>query len=87
MEEMAHATEWDDRAFARDLDRELMEVDAAVALVRSGIADVVTIANLRHGDEVLDRLRARTLDDSVDLEQRIRPGKATTELEVRLLGA
>ena len=87
MEELAHAAEWDDPAFARELDRELMEVDAAVALVRTGMARVVTIANLRHGDLVLERLRARAEDDSVELEPRTRPGKATTELEVRLLGA
>jgi hypothetical protein len=87
MEEMAHAADWDDPAFERELHRELMEVDAAVALVRSGMAHVVTIANLRHGDEVLERLRARDLDDAVELEPRTRPGKATTELEVRLLGA
>jgi hypothetical protein len=87
MEEMAHAAEWADPAFARELDRELMEVDAAVALVRSGMANVVTIANLRHGDEVLERLRARALDDSVELEPRPHSGKAVTELEVRLLSA
>ena len=87
MEEKANAAEWDDPALERELDRELMEVDAAVALVRSGMAHVVTIANLRHGDEVLERLRARDVDDTVELEPRTRPGKVTTELEVRLLGA
>jgi hypothetical protein len=47
----------------------------------------VTIANLRHGDEVLERLQARAVDDAVELEPRLASGKAVTELEVRALGA
>ncbi len=84
---MVQLDEWDDLASERDLDRELVEVDAAVALVRSGVARVVTLANLRHADEVLERLRARQVDDSVELEPRTRLGHPTTELEVRLLSA
>jgi hypothetical protein len=51
------------------------------------MARVVTIANLRHADEVLERLRARETDDSVELAPRAVPGQAGGELEVRLLGA
>jgi hypothetical protein len=87
MEHVARIDDWDERAFERELDRELLEVDAAVALVRSGMARVVTIANLRHADEVLERLRARETDDSVELAPRAVPGQAGGELEVRLLGA
>lgn len=87
MERKVQLDEWDDLASERELYRELLEVDAAVALVRSGMAHAVTIANLRHGDEVLERLRAREADDSVELEPRIRLGHPTTELEIRLLSA
>jgi len=38
----------------RQLDRELVEVEAAIELVRSGLAPSVTIAGMRHGEAILE---------------------------------
>ena len=46
-------------ALQAEIDRELRLVDSAIALVRSGGALRVTVANLRLGSEVLESARAR----------------------------
>lgn len=52
----------------RELDRELAEVEAAIALVRSGAAAEVSVTNLRFGEEVLEQVRRRGADRGVELE-------------------
>lgn len=42
-----------------EIDRELLLVDSAIALVRTGAARRVTLANLRLGGAVLEAARAR----------------------------
>jgi hypothetical protein len=75
----------------QELDREVMEVDAAIALVRSGVATVVSLANLRHGKEVLHQLRERGVHDDVRLDVRLesRPWSDDVgcDLDVRLISA
>ena len=46
-------------ALEREVDRELRVVDSAVALVKQGVANRVTVANLPLGAEVLNAARAR----------------------------
>jgi hypothetical protein len=75
-----------DADLERELERELGEVEAAIALVRSGIATVVTIANLRHGDDVLDRLQRQGGPD-VEFEPFVWHGQVKGELTVRLISA
>jgi hypothetical protein len=52
----------------RELDRELAEVEAAIALVRSGAAAEVSVTNLRFGEEVLMQIRGRGADRGVQLD-------------------
>jgi hypothetical protein len=70
---------------ARELDRELAEVEAAIALVRSGGALVVTVANLAYGEEVLQQIRMRGSDRGVRLEPLPWPEDSGCDLIVRRL--
>jgi electron transfer flavoprotein alpha/beta subunit len=68
---------------AQELDREIAEVEAAIALVRSGAAVVVSLANMRYGEEVLRQVRARGADRGVRLEPRPWPEDAGCDIDVR----
>lgn len=48
-----------ENALRDEIDRELRLLDSAIALVRTGAAARVTVANLRLGSAVLDAARAR----------------------------
>ena len=67
----------------QELEREVTEVETAMALVRSGGARVVSVANLRFGEEVLAQIRADGLDWGVRLEPLPLPEDAGCDLEVR----
>ncbi len=67
----------------RALDREVAEVETAIALVRAGLAAGVSIANLRFGEEVLARIRADGGDWGIRLEPLPWPEDAGCDLEVR----
>jgi hypothetical protein len=77
--------------FEQELDREVQEVDAAIALVRSGEATVVGLANLRHGREVLRKVRERGVDPDVRLDVRLEShpwsDDVGCDLDVRLVTA
>jgi len=70
-------------AIAHELDRELGEVEAAIALVRSGVAAEVSVTNLRFGEEVLRQIRARGADHGVLLEPIPWPEDAGCDIDVR----
>lgn len=67
----------------RELRREVAEVENAMALVRSGAAEVVSVANLRFGEEVLAQIRAEGGDWGVLLEPLPWPEDTGCDLEVR----
>ena len=67
----------------RELDQELAEVEAAIALVRSGATAEVNIANLRYGEEVLEQIRGRGADRGVLLEPLMWPEDTGCDLRVR----
>jgi hypothetical protein len=67
----------------RELDRELAEVEAAIALVRSGGAAEVSVTNLRFGEEVLRQVRARGADRGVRLEPLPWPEDTGCDIDVR----
>jgi hypothetical protein len=68
---------------ARDVEREIAEVMAAIALVRSGRATDVSIANLRFGEEVLRQVKARGADRGVVLEPIPWPEDTGADINVR----
>ena len=68
---------------AREVDREIAEVEAAIALVRSGGAPDVSITNLRFGEEVLSQIRARGADRGVVLEPLPWPEDTGADVNVR----
>ncbi|HEX7472912.1 MAG TPA: hypothetical protein VF323_07500 [Candidatus Limnocylindrales bacterium] len=70
-------------AIVHELNRELAEVEAAIALVRSGVAGEVSLTNLRYGEEVLSQIRARGADHGVLLEPIPWPEDAGCDLDVR----
>jgi hypothetical protein len=72
---------------AREVDRELAEVEAAIALVRSGGAAEVSITNLRFGEEVLRQIRARGADRGVRLEPLPWPEDTGCDIDVRRIDA
>ena len=72
---------------ARELDRELAEVEAAIALVRSGGAAEVSLTNLRFGEEVLRQIRARGADRGVRLEPLPWPEDTGCDIDVRRIDA
>jgi MoaA/NifB/PqqE/SkfB family radical SAM enzyme len=87
---MAQFKESEDPAAAlleREIEREVAEVEAAIELVRSGVATVVTIANLRHGDEVFDLLYLAGAGPDAEFEPYVKRGEHEGELTVRLLSA
>lgn len=67
----------------QELEREVAEVETAMALVRSGGARVVSVANLRYGEEVLAQIRADGADWGVRLEALPWPEDVGCDLEVR----
>lgn len=71
----------------RELDRELAEVEAAIALVRSGGAHEVTVANLTYGEEVLAQIRLRGADRGVRLEPIPWPEDTGADILVRRIDA
>jgi hypothetical protein len=87
---MAQLNESEDPAAAlleREMEREVAEVEAAIELVRSGVATVVTIANLRHGDDVFDLMFRSGAAPDVEFEPYVKRGEREGELTVRLLSA
>ncbi len=70
-------------AAGRRLERECEKVDAAIALVRSGAAALVSITGLRFGDAVLRRVRATGADRGVALEPRWWPDDEGCDIVVR----
>jgi hypothetical protein len=87
---MAQLKESEDPSAAlleREMEREVAEVEAAIELVRSGMASVVTIANLRHADDVFDLLYRAGAGPDVEFEPYVRRGEREGELTVRLLSA
>lgn len=73
----------DGALIAQELDREIAEAEAAIALVRSGAAAVVSLANMRYGEEVLRQIRARGADRGVRLEARPWPEDVGCDIDVR----
>ena len=67
----------------RLLDREIAEVEAAIALVRSGVATAVGVANLRFGEEVLRHFEVVGVDRAVRLEPHWWPEDGGCDLDVR----
>ena len=67
----------------RQLDREIAEVEAAIALVRSGAATSVGVANLRFGEEVLHHFEVVGVDRAVWLEPHWWPEDGGCDLDVR----
>ena len=71
----------------RELDRELAEVRAAIALVRAGGSPEVTVANLAYGEEVLQQIRLRGADRGVRLEPLPWPEDSGCDIIVRRIDA
>jgi hypothetical protein len=67
----------------RQLDREIAEVEAAIALVRSGVATAIGVANLRFGEEVLHHFEVAGIDRAVRLEPHWWPEDGGCDLDVR----
>jgi hypothetical protein len=78
-----HGTDSPAALIARELDRELAEVEAAIALVRSGAAAEVSVANLRYGEEVIKQIRSRGADRGVRLEPLPWPEDTGSDVNVR----
>jgi hypothetical protein len=74
-------------AIERELDRELAEVEAAIALVRAGSSVEVTVANLSFGEQVLQQLRLRGGDRGVRLEALPWPEDSGCDIVVRRIDA
>jgi hypothetical protein len=70
-------------AGASRLERELQEVEAAIALVRAGAAAVVSLTGLRFGEAILGRLRATGGDAGVALEPKWWPADEGCDIIVR----
>jgi len=68
---------------AREIDRELAEVEAAIALVRSGAAAEVSVTNLRFGEEMLRQIHERGGDRGVRLDPIPLPEDIGCDLRVR----
>jgi hypothetical protein len=77
----------DGALIADELDREIAEAEAAIALVRSGTAAVVSLTNMRYGEEVLRQLRARGADRGVHLQPPPWPEDVGCDLDVRRIDA
>jgi hypothetical protein len=71
----------------RVLERELAEVETAIALVRSGAAHEVTVANLTYGEEVLAQIRLRGADRGVRLEPIPWPEDSGADILIRRIDA
>jgi hypothetical protein len=71
----------------RELERELAEVETAIALVRSGGAREVTVANLTFGEEVLAQIRLCGADRGVHLEPIPWPEDTGADIVVRRIDA
>lgn len=71
----------------RELEREIAEVETAIALVRSGAASVVSVANLRFGEQVLEQIRADQGDWGVLLKPLPWPEDSGCDIEVRRAAA
>ena len=67
----------------RELDRELAEVQAAIALVRSGATAEVSVANLLYGEQVLEQIRGRGADTGVRLDAIPWPEDTGCDLRIR----
>jgi len=71
----------------RQLDRELAEVEAAVELVRSGLAPSVTIAGIRHGEAILEARHATAEGFGVAVDAIWGPAEDDCDIVVRRVGA
>jgi len=70
----------------RQLDRELAEVEAAIELVRSGLAPSVTIAGMQHGEAILEARRAAAERAGIAIEGVWGPADGDCDIVVRRLG-
>jgi len=70
---------------AHRLATELREVEAAIALVRSGVATTVSLAGLRFAEPVLRELAAQAERDGIALEPIYWPEDAGCDVTVRRL--
>jgi hypothetical protein len=71
----------------RHLEREYAEIEAAIALVRSGRASVVSISGLHFGEAVLHRIHAAGGDWGVTVDPQWWPDDAGCDIVVRALDA
>jgi hypothetical protein len=62
---------------------EVVEVEAAIALVASGSASSVTVSGLRFGEQVARRFRAEAAAKGIRLEPILWPEDAGCDLVVR----
>jgi len=67
----------------RRLTSEVVEVEAAIALVASGSASSVTVSGLRFGEQVAQRFRAEATAKGIRLEPILWPEDAGCDLVVR----
>jgi hypothetical protein len=67
----------------RRLTSEVVEVEAAIALVASGSASSVTVSGLRFGEQVARRFRAEAAANGIRLEPILWPEDAGCDLVVR----
>ncbi len=75
----------DRQTTAQRLASELREMEAAIALVRSGAATTVMLAGLRFAEPVLRELAAQARRDGVALEPSYWPEDAGCDVTVRRL--
>jgi hypothetical protein len=67
----------------RHLEREYCEIEAAIALVRSGRVSVVSLTGLHFGEAVLRRIHAAGGDWGVTIDPRWWPDDAGCDVVVR----
>lgn len=87
-EGMDHKATQDTQADSPDETRgrlisEVVEVEAAIALVASGSASSVTVSGLRFGEQVARRFRAEAAAKGISLEPILWPEDAGCDLVVR----
>ena len=70
-------------AAERALERELAELEAAIALVDSGKTRSVTIAGVRHGEAIVESRRAEAALRGIAVEADWGPGEDDCDIVVR----
>lgn len=71
------------RTAGRTLQRELAEVEAAIALVGSGVATTVSVSGLHFGEAILAKARESAANQGVDVEPIWWPDDAGCDVIVR----